>query len=680
MSSDKWSMHTDSHQPLFSEYLNLTANAGWGSLVRTDPIQIGPVDCLIVVDMQNDFVPLDLENPDGGAFAVPEGNDISPLVVKLMEEFADKGGLVVATRDYHPKCHCSFLPQQGPFPEHCVQGSIGSHFYPPIGEAIKNLRKKGRRMEIVFKGFHEDVDSFGSFQYADADQSWLRVSKRDTPGPQDRLHGCTHAAWTGAVLLYCSNIEADVNAPPDILATRRQILLGDYLREQGIRRVFACGLALDFCVLDTCANGVEAGFSDISLIMDAARSAHLPGLGSFGSGFISDPKEMKDKMAKYRVQVRPTSSLIAGMQALDPFKERAKPVSRFPESLGPFALVRANKLNLLLNREKRTYSALGPKDVIEMFEKADLECKGFTTEPGAITLDMDSRKRAGIPEAATKFCWAYPVGAGNFTDRPRAYMTTTSPSASFFVFGGFVYMADDDSIVSVMALTLGSELTFKPPIAIPVQFTTSLMDEVGETCMKCFNKLERDSNFCGNCGLFLFRDRWQPVTMPWLTVKGARWFSFFRPGETVKMKGNEGYVLPVGGEHGAFAYLFSKDPQAHDPRNCYFPVENSRNLNSSAKSHGRIGLVEEDDTRVAIKRITNILKSGGAALEQVRARFPQGGTAPIHHDDFMQVMTQLDPTLKAEHLETLFRAVDKDGDGKVKFNHFTDWLSSKNKA
>ena len=52
---------------------------------------------LIIIDMQNDFMP-------GGALAVPGGDQIIPLVNKLQDKFE----LVIATQDWHPENHSSF--------------------------------------------------------------------------------------------------------------------------------------------------------------------------------------------------------------------------------------------------------------------------------------------------------------------------------------------------------------------------------------------------------------------------------------------------------------------------------------------------------------------------------------------------------------------------------------------
>ena len=52
---------------------------------------------LIIIDVQNDFIP-------GGALAVPGGDEIVPLINRLQSKF----DLVIATQDWHPEGHASF--------------------------------------------------------------------------------------------------------------------------------------------------------------------------------------------------------------------------------------------------------------------------------------------------------------------------------------------------------------------------------------------------------------------------------------------------------------------------------------------------------------------------------------------------------------------------------------------
>eukprot|EP00405_Crypthecodinium_cohnii_P042877 CAMPEP_0206556818 /NCGR_PEP_ID=MMETSP0325_2-20121206/18698_1 /ASSEMBLY_ACC=CAM_ASM_000347 /TAXON_ID=2866 /ORGANISM="Crypthecodinium cohnii, Strain Seligo" /LENGTH=673 /DNA_ID=CAMNT_0054057547 /DNA_START=40 /DNA_END=2057 /DNA_ORIENTATION=+ len=659
----EWEMHSEHFHELFAEYLQLAGEAGWSQLVDKSRLKVGPGDCLVVVDMQNDFVPIDAENPHGGAFAVPEGNGISNLVVQLIEEFANKGGVVVATRDYHPKGHCSFIPD-GPFPAHCVQGSVGSAFYSPIGEALTLAKAAGKNVHIVFKGFHEDIDSFGSFAYPDTDDSFQRVSNRkSTFKPCASFGNCSLPDWTGCAVLDCSNLEADINAPPDVLATRREVKLKAHLEKLGVKRVFACGLAMDYCVLDTCLNGISSGFSDMTMILDACRAAHLPGCGAHGSGFLSDPAVMMEKMKAAKVKLSPAVSLLPDLKgiACSPFQEREVPKSRFPECFGPYALVRARQLELLVKVEQRSYKALGPVDVIRLFEGQGIECRSKITPLSTITLDDAARKKAGIPDQATQFCWAYPIGGGRFSEHQRAYLPTTSPSASFFVFGGFIYFGKDNSVVSVTAMTLGKGLEFKPAQKLSEEFSLSLLETTYEKCPQCLASLANESNYCGNCGIFLYQDSMQPVTMPWLKKKGAEFCSFVRPGQ--KLTSKTGNVLNIGGLHGAFVFLFTRDPRTHDPRNRFFQVDDGQGRGTYTS--GRVAGAEADKVRALASKLRSKVKD---SMDQVQKQF--GKTSELSAADFVSTMQKLKVGLSPGELETIFAEIDLNNDGNIKFGSF----------
>ncbi len=80
---------------------------------------------LLLVHPQNDFCP-------GGALPVPGGDEIIPLINKYIQHFVSQGSSLVATRDWHPANHCSFVEQGGPWPPHCIQGSRGAQFHPDL--------------------------------------------------------------------------------------------------------------------------------------------------------------------------------------------------------------------------------------------------------------------------------------------------------------------------------------------------------------------------------------------------------------------------------------------------------------------------------------------------------------------------------------------------------------------
>ena len=181
-----------------------------------------PNAALIVIDLQNDFCP-------GGALAVTGGDEIVPLVNRLIASFEH----VVLTQDWHPARHSSFASShagQAPFssvqmaygpqtlwPDHCVQGTHGAEFHRDLAWAKAEL--------IIRKGFRKAVDSYSAFYEND----------RKTP--------------TG---------------------------LAGYLRERGLTKLALAGLATDYCVAYSALDGARLGF-ETTVLMDACRAIDLNG-------------------------------------------------------------------------------------------------------------------------------------------------------------------------------------------------------------------------------------------------------------------------------------------------------------------------------------------------------------------------------------------------------------------
>jgi nicotinamidase/pyrazinamidase len=172
--------------------------------------------------VQHDFVP-------GGALAVPRGDEIVPLVNRLGARFAN----VVLTQDWHPRDHISFatahagrqpfetirLPygEQVLWPPHCVQGTHGAALHASLDIPHAQL--------VIRKGHHREIDSYSAFMEADRKTS------------------------TG---------------------------LAGYLGERGLKDLYVCGLATDFCVAWTALDARAAGF-DVTVIEDACRAIDLQG-------------------------------------------------------------------------------------------------------------------------------------------------------------------------------------------------------------------------------------------------------------------------------------------------------------------------------------------------------------------------------------------------------------------
>ncbi|ROR32589.1 isochorismatase family protein [Inmirania thermothiophila] len=121
---------------------------------REEPqaVRLQEGDALIVVDVQNDFLP-------GGALAVPAGDQVVPVLNRYAEQFAAAGLPVFATRDWHPADHCSFRDQGGPWPPHCVAGTEGAAFAPGL--------RLPQGTEVISKADTPERDAYSGFEGTD---------------------------------------------------------------------------------------------------------------------------------------------------------------------------------------------------------------------------------------------------------------------------------------------------------------------------------------------------------------------------------------------------------------------------------------------------------------------------------------------------------------------------------
>ena len=111
--------------------------------------QVSPGDALIVVDMQQDFLP-------GGALGVAGGDAIVATVNAYSRHFAALDLPVVFSRDWHPPPHCSFKGQGGPWPPHCVADTPGAKFANRLNVPPQTI--------IVSKGTRADRDAYSAFE------------------------------------------------------------------------------------------------------------------------------------------------------------------------------------------------------------------------------------------------------------------------------------------------------------------------------------------------------------------------------------------------------------------------------------------------------------------------------------------------------------------------------------
>ena len=96
---------------------------------------------LLIVDVQNDFCP-------GGALPAPKGNEVVPVINKLIDEF----DLVLASKDWHPVETVHF----NKWPKHCIQGTTGAEFYPDLDSQKIN--------KVFVKGTGNVDDGYSAFE------------------------------------------------------------------------------------------------------------------------------------------------------------------------------------------------------------------------------------------------------------------------------------------------------------------------------------------------------------------------------------------------------------------------------------------------------------------------------------------------------------------------------------
>lgn len=107
-----------------------------------------PGDALLIVDVQNDFLP-------GGSLGVPNGDRVIDPINHAISLFAQRKLPIFASRDWHPPRHCSFSEQGGRWPVHCVADTPGAAF-----SAALALPKKA---VLVYKATRVDEEAYSVF-------------------------------------------------------------------------------------------------------------------------------------------------------------------------------------------------------------------------------------------------------------------------------------------------------------------------------------------------------------------------------------------------------------------------------------------------------------------------------------------------------------------------------------
>ena len=116
--------------------------------MAASPMRLLAGDALVIVDLQCDFC-------SGGALPIAGAEEIVPIINDLIEEAIAAHALIVASRDWHPPDHWSFLGYGGGGPAHCVQGSVGAKFHLALRLPDSAL--------LVSKGQRVDQDQYSAF-------------------------------------------------------------------------------------------------------------------------------------------------------------------------------------------------------------------------------------------------------------------------------------------------------------------------------------------------------------------------------------------------------------------------------------------------------------------------------------------------------------------------------------
>ena len=171
---------------------------------------------LVVVDVQNDFA------DPGGSLYVLGGEDVVALVDAEVRRAGIAGGHVVYTQDWHPEHTPHFREDGGIWPAHCVHDTWGADLHPALDPSAGEFLRKGADGKDGYSGF----------------------------SVRDPLSG-----------------------------EREDTVLHEMLSAAGIERLVVCGLATDYCIVDTVMDARMLGYP-VRVVRGAVRAVDLsPGDG-----------------------------------------------------------------------------------------------------------------------------------------------------------------------------------------------------------------------------------------------------------------------------------------------------------------------------------------------------------------------------------------------------------------
>lgn len=150
----------------------------------------------------------------GGALGVSGGDEIIPLINRYIDLLKGRGAVVIASRDWHPPVTRHFREFGGIWPAHCVKESFGAMFHAEL--------RLPPDCVVFSKGMDPELNNYSA------------LSARNAEG-----------------------------AP-----------LAEFLLKEGLRHLYICGLATDYCVRQTTLDGLREGFT-VTVLVDAVRGVDL---------------------------------------------------------------------------------------------------------------------------------------------------------------------------------------------------------------------------------------------------------------------------------------------------------------------------------------------------------------------------------------------------------------------
>lgn len=159
---------------------------------------------------------VDVQNDfcSGGKLAVPDGDRVIEPINRAVKYFTAADLPILASRDYHPPVTKHFREFGGIWPSHCVHGTDGASFHPDLRLPKETI--------VLTKGINPELDGYSA------------------------LEGITSDGR----------------------------MLSELLHDLGVRRLYICGLATDYCVLCTTMEALRSGF-DVTILTDAVAGVDV---------------------------------------------------------------------------------------------------------------------------------------------------------------------------------------------------------------------------------------------------------------------------------------------------------------------------------------------------------------------------------------------------------------------